>query len=63
MRDRIQVLWRHYSSWVLYAIGALAAAQADPTLAPYLSLLPKRVIVGLVICALIAKVIPQKPKP
>lgn len=63
MRDRIHVLWRHYSSWFLYAIGGLAAALQDPTLAPYLSLLPKRIIVYLVICALVAKMIPQKPKP
>lgn len=61
MRDRIHVLWRHYSSWALYAIGALAAAQADPAIAPYLTLLPKWVMVVLVIIALAAKVIPQKP--
>lgn len=62
MRDRIDVLWKHYSSWFLYAIGALAAAFQDPNLSPYLSMLPKRVIVYLVFCALGAKLIPQGPK-
>jgi len=60
MLERLEVLWKHYSSWFLYAIGALAAAQQDPALAPYLALLPKKLMLALVLCALIAKVIPQK---
>lgn len=61
MRDRINVLWRHYSSWFLYAAGASAAALQDPNLAPYLSFLPKWIVVYLVIGAIISKLIPQKP--
>lgn len=57
MFDRLHVLWRHYSSWCLYALIALGGLQEfAPALADYL---PRWVLVATAFAALAAKLIPQ----
>lgn len=59
MRDRINVLWKHYSSWLLYAIIAVGAIPKEEAMT--LGLSPRLVSI-LAVCALVAKLIPQKTK-
>lgn len=59
MRRRFEVLWRHYSSWILYAIIAVGALPKEEIQALGL---PAQITTALAVCALIAKLIPQKPK-
>lgn len=59
MTKRLYVLWRHFSSWFLYAIIALGSAQEFAFgLSDYL---PRWSLVVLAVCAVICKLIPQKP--
>ena len=61
MLDRLHVLWRHYSSWCLYALIALGGLQeASVPLADYL---PRWVMIALAFAALAAKVVPQTKPP
>ncbi len=60
MIKRLHVLWRHYSSWLLYAIIALGSLQEFAVgLADFL---PRWVLVVLAFAALAAKLVPQ-PEP
>jgi hypothetical protein len=57
MINRLYVLWRHYSSWFLYAIIAIGGAQEFAIgLADYL---PRWSLILLAACAVIVKLIPQ----
>lgn len=57
MKARLEVLWRHYSSWMIYAIIGIGGLQEFvPDLSEYL---PKQIITGIAVAALIAKLIPQ----
>lgn len=59
VRKRIPTLWRHYSSWVLAAIAAVAGAREyGLEVSEYL---PRSVLVILAFAGLVVKVIPQKP--
>lgn len=59
MKRRLPVLWRHYSSWCIAAIGAVAGArELGLELAEYL---PRWTLVVLTFAALASKIIPQKP--
>lgn len=58
MRERLSVLWRHYSSWFLIAITALGGLQQAGV---QIEGLPKWAITALAFCALGAKLIPQEP--
>lgn len=62
MIDRLYVLWRHFSSWFLYAIIVLGSAQEFAFgLADYI---PRWILVVLAVCAVISKLFPQKvPQP
>jgi hypothetical protein len=52
----LSVLWKHYSSWILYAIIALGGAQQAGI---QIDGLPKWICTALAICALVAKTVPQ----
>lgn len=59
MLDRLSILWRHYSSWLLYAIIAVGALPKEEIQALGL---PSQLTTALAVCTLVAKLIPQKPK-
>ena len=56
---RLDVLWKHYSSWILYAIIAIGAIPKEEIQALGL---PPRLVTFLAFCALAAKLIPQSKK-
>lgn len=58
MTKRLYVLWRHFSSWFLYAIIALGSLQEFSV--GLADLLPRWVLVALAFAALAAKLFPQK---
>lgn len=62
MRDRIEVLWKHYSSWFMWAAGLIEVAMQTPELAPIMSTLPKSTVAVLILLSLVAKTIPQNLK-
>lgn len=57
--NKPDVLWKHYSSWILYAIIAIGAIPKEEIQA--LGLHP-RLVTFLAFCALVAKLIPQSKK-
>ena len=58
--NKIEVLWKHYSSWFLGAIVALGGLQQAGI---EIEGLPKWITTALAICALVAKLVPQGRKP
>lgn len=57
MKPRLEVLWKHYSSYLIYAIIALGSLQDYiPQVVEYV---PRQVVVAIAVAALIAKLIPQ----
>lgn len=57
--NKIEVLWKHYSSWFLGAIVALGALHEFGL---EIEGLPRWVTPVLAVCALVAKLVPQAPK-
>lgn len=61
MTPRIRALFRHYSSWALWAITAVGGLwQYVPEVREFL---PLWVVQVLAVAGLIGKLIPQGPKP
>lgn len=58
--NKIEVLWKHYSSWFLGAIIALGAVQEAGL---EIEGLPKWITTALAVCALVAKLVRQTPQP
>jgi hypothetical protein len=58
--NKIEVLWKHYSSWFLGAIVALGALHEFGL---EIEGLPRWVTPVLAVCALVAKLVRQAPAP
>lgn len=61
MKANLATLWKHYSAWALWILGAVGGLwQYVPEVREYL---PGWLVTALALAGLVAKLIPQVPAP